>query len=167
MTWRYTVAGGEMALFLNGTLISNGGGHPPFIGTGNTLIGRCCETWDSPRYAKGAIDDVKIYSRALTAAEIATLPTPPAPPQPVQTVTFYGGQLNGQPVGSADPTTEWTSDLTASIPQPWNVYNPTYTWTGNLNPAWRQAYLVGAHPWGYVPGTNSWINCGPNVQPPG
>lgn len=89
------------------------------------------------------------------------------PPPPVQTVTFYGGQLAGRPVGAADPTTEWTSDLVANIPQPWNVNNPTYTWTGNPNPTWRQAYLVGSHPWGFVPGTNSWINCGPRVQNPG
>ena len=93
-----------------------------------------------------------------------------APPPPVQTVTFYGGTLSGGSVGSVDDTTEWTSDLTASIPGApgtWNFNNPTYTWTGNANPTWHAAYLVGAHPWGFVPGTDSWINCGPNVQYPG
>ena len=64
--WRYTKATGEMTLFLDGNQIASGGGHAPFIGIGDTFIGRCCETWDSPRYAKGLIDDVQIYDRPLT-----------------------------------------------------------------------------------------------------
>lgn len=27
---------------------------------------------------------------------------------------------------------------------------------------WKPAYLFGWHPWGFVPGTNSWINCKPS-----
>lgn len=27
---------------------------------------------------------------------------------------------------------------------------------------WSKAYLSGSHPWGFVPGTNSWLNCGPS-----
>ena len=27
---------------------------------------------------------------------------------------------------------------------------------------WNKAYLSGWHPWGFVPGTNSWLNCGPS-----
>ena len=29
---------------------------------------------------------------------------------------------------------------------------------------WSQAYLTGAHPWGYVPGTNSWLNFDPDDE---
>lgn len=29
---------------------------------------------------------------------------------------------------------------------------------------WQSAYLYGSHPWGVVPGTNSWINCAPSGQ---
>ncbi len=36
--------------------------------------------------------------------------------------------------------------------------------TGNASPVWRPAYLVGAHTWGFVPGTDSWINCGPSTS---
>ena len=70
ITWRYDKAAGQMALFLDGVQINSQGGHAPFIGTGSTFIGRCCETWDSPRYAKGLIDEVKIFDRPLTPAEI-------------------------------------------------------------------------------------------------
>lgn len=27
---------------------------------------------------------------------------------------------------------------------------------------WRRAYLYGSHPWGFIDGTNSWINCSPS-----
>lgn len=81
--WRYTKATGEMTLFLDGNQIASGGGHAPFIGIGDTFIGRCCETWDSPRYAKGLIDDVQIYDRPLTEGEVASLmnAAPPEPPE--------------------------------------------------------------------------------------
>ena len=29
---------------------------------------------------------------------------------------------------------------------------------------WQNAYLTGSHPWGYVPGTNSWVNFDPNDE---
>lgn len=29
---------------------------------------------------------------------------------------------------------------------------------------WGPAYLYGWHPWGFVPGTNSWLNCGPSGE---
>ena len=38
---------------------------------GITYIGR--DTWSNERYFKGAIDDVRIYNWALTAAEIASV----------------------------------------------------------------------------------------------
>lgn len=97
IVWRYTKAGGEMAMFLNGALLSIGGGHSPFVGTGSTFIGRCCETWDAPRFAKGRIDDVQIYDRPLTAAEIASLGEPQAPADttpPSVVATVSGGLGN-------------------------------------------------------------------------
>jgi hypothetical protein len=29
---------------------------------------------------------------------------------------------------------------------------------------WSHAFLYGSHPWGFVPGTNSWLNIGPSGQ---
>lgn len=55
-----------------------------------------------------------------------------------QTLTILGAQ--GNP-GEIDPYTEFSLDN---------------------GETWSQAYLYGWHPWGFVPGTNSWINCGPS-----
>ncbi len=55
-------------------------------------------------------------------------------PLPTQTLTILGGSGN---VGDVAEYVEY--------------YNPA---TGN----WQPAYLTGSHPWGFVTGTNSWIN---------
>lgn len=55
-----------------------------------------------------------------------------------QTLTILGAV--GNP-GDVDPYTEYSLDG---------------------GQTWSQAYLYGWHPWGFVPGTNSWINCGPS-----
>jgi hypothetical protein len=55
-----------------------------------------------------------------------------------QTLIILGAQ--GTP-GETDPYTEFTLDN---------------------GQTWNQAYLYGSHPWGFVPGTNSWINIGPS-----
>ncbi|MDO9444125.1 MAG: PxKF domain-containing protein [Dehalococcoidia bacterium] len=81
---------------------------------------------------------------------------PPAPPLPTQTLSILGG--NGAP-GSVDASTDWSDDVVA-----WDAgISETGAWhfTGDPNPVWEPAYLVGGHPWGLVPGTNSWVNCGP------
>lgn len=57
-----------------------------------------------------------------------------APPLPTQTLTILGG--SGNP-----------GEIAANV----EYYNPV---TGN----WQPAYLTGWHPWGFVAGTNSWIN---------
>ncbi|MDF2651267.1 MAG: coagulation factor 5/8 type protein, partial [Paenibacillus sp.] len=54
-----------------------------------------------------------------------------------QTLTIIGSQ---GAVGDTDPYTEFTLDN---------------------GQTWRRAYLYGSHPWGFVEGTNSWLNCGP------
>jgi hypothetical protein len=57
-----------------------------------------------------------------------------APPLPTQTLTILGGSGS---VGAVAANVEY--------------YNST---TGN----WQPAFLSGGHPWGFVNGTNSWIN---------
>lgn len=60
----------------------------------------------------------------------------PVPTQ--QTVTIYGA--NGDP-GTQDPYIQALAEGATE---------------------WTQAYLTGYHPWGYVPGTNSWLNFDPS-----
>ena len=64
----------------------------------------------------------------------------PAPVPTVQTFSIYGG--NGA-VGDIDPYTQ-------ALPE------------GATE--WQQAYLTGWHPWGFVSGTNSWVNFDPNDE---
>lgn len=58
-----------------------------------------------------------------------------ASPQTLTILGAYGSQ------GDTDPYTDFSLD-------------------GGTT--WNPAYLSGWHPWGFVPGTNSWINCDPN-----
>jgi hypothetical protein len=77
---------------------------------------------------------------AMTMPLHAQLP----PPLPTQTLTILGGS------GSA-------GNIAANV----EYYNPA---TGQ----WQRAYLTGWHPWGFVSGTNSWINYKVNtVSDPG
>lgn len=82
---------------------------------------------------------------------------------PVQTLSITGGHTSpGHPVGTTDASTDWSADVVA-----WDAgISSTGAWhfTGNANPLWRPAYLVGWHTWGFVPGTDSWINCGPTTS---
>ena len=80
------------------------------------------------------------------------------PPKPLQTLSITGG--NGT-AGTVDTSTDWSQD-----PVAWDAgISTTGAWhfTGNPSPVWHPAYLAGAHPWGFVPGTNNWINCGPSI----
>ena len=66
------------------------------------------------------------------------------PPLPTQTLSILGGSGN-------------VGDFATSV----EYYNPA---TGR----WQPAYLCGWHPWGFVNGTNSWINYKPgNLSDPG
>ena len=90
LAWRYTKSTGEQAIFVNGTLDVSATGHEPFEGTGTVYIGR-----DSGRPFTGLIDEVEIFNRALSDAEIKAIynagsagkikTPPPSPPPPTPT----------------------------------------------------------------------------------
>lgn len=70
--------------------------------------------------------------------------TPSSAAVSTQTVTILGGVIDEtHALGSEDPYTETSTD-------------------GGVT--WHPAYLVGQHPWGFVEGTNSWLNCGPSLS---
>ena len=79
---------------------------------------------------------------ALVVLSALSLASSPAQAVAVtQTTTILGGVIDEQhPLGSEDPYTETSTDN---------------------GQTWHPAYLVGEHPWGFVDGTNSWLNCGP------
>ena len=67
LAFRYDAAAGEQAIFVNGVLDSAAAGHAPFQGTGLVRLGR----WASRFHFAGAMAEVRLWSRALGAAEIA------------------------------------------------------------------------------------------------
>jgi hypothetical protein len=69
--------------------------------------------------------------------DVLTNTTVFAPPLPTQTLTLLGGSGN-------------VGDFAANV----EYYNPS---TGR----WQPAYLCGSHPWGFVNGTNNWVNYKP------
>ncbi|CAB4902922.1 unannotated protein [freshwater metagenome] len=84
---------------------------------------------------------IGLFTMALIALSISTAPAHAE--STTQTVTILGGVIDEQhTLGSQDPYTEASTDN---------------------GETWNPAYLVGEHPWGFVEGTNSWLNCGPTV----
>lgn len=80
---------------------------------------------------------------AIVLATLSISATQATADPTTQTVTILGGVIDEQHVlGSQDPYTEASTDN---------------------GETWNPAYLVGEHPWGFVEGTNSWLNCGPTV----
>jgi hypothetical protein len=67
LAFRYDAAAGEQAIFVNGVLDAASAGHAPFAGTGLVRLGR----WGSRFHFAGAMTEVRLWGRALSAAEIA------------------------------------------------------------------------------------------------
>ena len=91
---------------------------------------------------KSSRSGLRLISRALALPVVLLLAALAVPnrasAQPTQTLTILGGSGS---VGGVAPNVEY--------------YNPA---TGK----WQPTYLTGGHPWGVVPGTNSWINYKPS-----
>lgn len=100
VVFRYTKSGGQQSIFINGTLDTTGTGHTAYTGTDTVYVGR----WYSDRYFYGAIDDIYIFSRALSDAEIEELSNEtvsvPGAPIPIS-------PINNQLVNSHDVNFVW------------------------------------------------------------
>ncbi|MCL4204010.1 MAG: autotransporter-associated beta strand repeat-containing protein, partial [Pirellulaceae bacterium] len=71
-TWYHVVfrfQDGQQAIFVNGVQDAAGGGHAAFAGTGVVNIGR----WNNGNYFDGLMDEVAVFDRALSNAEIQNL----------------------------------------------------------------------------------------------
>lgn len=69
LVFRYDLAQRTLAIYVNGELVVSGTDRHPFQGTAPVYIGR----WSNGNYFNGRIDDVRIYDRPLTDAEIQAL----------------------------------------------------------------------------------------------
>ena len=60
-------------IYINGVAAANRGSRLPYTGRGNFTIGKQGEYAGGAEYFQGALDDIRIYNRALSAAEIQSL----------------------------------------------------------------------------------------------
>ena len=103
LTWRFYR--GIQALFVNGVLDTASAGHGYFAGIDPVLLGRWGGLGGTPAYFAGRLDEVQIYARALTDAEIGGLYAQPG------TITTNGLQ-------NFTPLVEAGSEQSALFPEP-------------------------------------------------
>jgi alpha-tubulin suppressor-like RCC1 family protein len=73
----YSLAAQTLSLYVNGALQATTAFTTPWQATGNTMIGQDMYNGTPADFVGGKIDDVALYSSALTAAQVAAL-NPPA-----------------------------------------------------------------------------------------
>lgn len=85
LAYRYTASSGEMAIFVNGILDRAETGHTAYIGSDTVFIGKWHYGYHSTgsTFMDGVLDDIMIFTRALTQAEIFTLASGTAIDAPV------------------------------------------------------------------------------------
>lgn len=134
-TWMHvagTYSGGVMKLYING--VQEGGdksGVSPEVNTQAFYIG---SQQANPRYYQGAIDDVRLYNRALSLAEIRALAgiTPP---------TCYALTLSSGPNGSA-PTASPTKSIACTTAGEY-IAGETITLTSHPDSGYQVASWTG------------------------
>ena len=72
----YNLAAQTIALYVNGALQATTAFTTPWQATGNTMIGQGMYCGGATDFVSGKIDDVALYSSALTAAQVAVLNPP-------------------------------------------------------------------------------------------
>ena len=91
-TWTNVVARGDssgLSIYINGSLSISGGAA--FIGSATTANGAIGSSWTGAELFQGIIDDVRVYSRALSVSEIKQLYN-----------STGGGKINTSVVGSGN-----------------------------------------------------------------
>lgn len=117
-TWYHAAAtydGSTMRLYLNGaevgSLAKSGS-----VSRGNNVPVHVGRSPEGSNYLRGAIDDVRIYSSALTQAEVAGLVTSGSPANPPPSVSL-SSPANGAsfPSGATIPVSATATDANGSI----------------------------------------------------
>ncbi|RZU60988.1 LamG-like jellyroll fold domain-containing protein [Zhihengliuella halotolerans] len=67
----FTVDHGDVAVYLDGELVHAGSGFPDVLTTADGVFGVGVNWWDTP--FAGAVDDLRLYTGALDAADVAAL----------------------------------------------------------------------------------------------
>jgi hypothetical protein len=90
-----TFDGAETRIYVNGKLVDEDAGSAPTVSEGNLEIGGATEQHPDDQYFDGRIDEVRLYNRALSEAEVqADKATPIQTPQqgPVAAYSFDEGE---------------------------------------------------------------------------
>lgn len=106
-------------------------------GTGTSDLASYIVTGEN-RVVVTQVDDCPVGNNLQSANVVLNGQTITPPIPTVQTLTLLGGNGN---IGDIDPYIDASTD-------------------GGVT--WGPAYLTGWHPWGFVPGTNSWVNFDPD-----
>ncbi|MFC3572807.1 LamG-like jellyroll fold domain-containing protein [Streptomyces yaanensis] len=147
----YNASNGAIQVYVNGTLSGSGTNSTPWAATGPLTIGQTKYAGSSADLLPGAVSNVQVYQRALSASEVSSL---------------YGKGRAGGTVGSSDAqTTKYTYDkrgLPSSMTDAENhTTNYEYDEAGNLAvttaPA-VQAEADGTNPATVRPATTSGFN---------
>ncbi|GAA2882278.1 hypothetical protein GCM10010524_13610 [Streptomyces mexicanus] len=118
----YDAATGAVKIYVNGTLSGSGTNTAPWKATGPLTIGQAKYAGNPTDLLPGAVSDVQVYQRALSATEVTSL---------------YGKGRDGGTVGSSDAqTTTYTYDqrgLPTSMTDPeHHTTDYSYDEAGNL-----------------------------------
>jgi hypothetical protein len=110
MTWQTAPAGGQtMAVYLNGALVTRRALQFPGTSLAPLFVG-AMNRGRAVQHANGLVDELKLYRRALSDADIAQIyAATPIPPPASQNVTPTGANISVTPVdsltGVPSPTT--------------------------------------------------------------
>ncbi|MDI6858851.1 MAG: LamG domain-containing protein, partial [Dehalococcoidia bacterium] len=140
-TWIHvagTYDGTMMRIYYNGVLENSVPG-PPAINTNNEVLRVGQDA--SGRSFRGTLDDVRIYNRALSPAEIADLAATPTPtPTPTDTATPTPTHtFTPTPTDTPTATPTYTPTPT-DTPTPTQTYTPTPTPTDTATPTPTETY---------------------------
>ena len=133
-TWVHvagTYDGTNMRIYYNGVMEGSPVAGPPGGIISNTLQVGIGAQSDATRWFKGAMDEVRIYNRALSDAEIAALAATAPTPTPTSTETFTPLPTETY---TPTPTDTWTPTPTFTPVPPTPTYTPTSTNTYTPTP---------------------------------
>jgi len=131
-TWYHVVGvdnvtAGTIALYVNGTLVASTAFTTAWQATGNTMIGDGMNNGGAIYFVSGRMDDVALYSSALTAAQIAALNQPTISAGYSHTCEITGGNAycwglnasgelgNNSTVNSSVPVPVYTGGALAGV----------------------------------------------------
>jgi hypothetical protein len=130
-TWFHVAAtydGMTMRIYYNGLLENSGAPGLPSIASNDVSLSIGAQN-DASRFFRGELDEVRVYNRALSDAEIEALAAEPPTPTPTETPTETPVPPTDTPTPTETPVppTETYTPTPTDTPIPTPTYTPTPT----------------------------------------